>query len=271
MDRIAELLEGAEAEAVWGYQTVAPPAVAEALGLASRRLGGGVVLAMRHDVTDYWSKALGFGFAAPVTAGLVEEIADFYREQGVRQATLQFAPSVLPADWDAICEKVGLTAGGEWVKLARLAGLVESAETDLRIAPVEPVDAAEWAAVLVRGFGMPVELIAPMVEGLVGQPGWTAYGAWDGDTLVGAAGLLLHGQVAEFAGAATLPEYRRRGAQSALLAARARHAAAEGAKWLSAETGKPAPGERNSSLENMLHTGFEIRYTRRNWIWRPAD
>jgi ribosomal protein S18 acetylase RimI-like enzyme len=271
MDRIAELIETAEAEAVWAYENSAPPAVAESLGLASRRIAGGVVLALPGDVTNYWSKALGFGFESPVTLELVEEIIDFYRTHGIRLATLQFAPSVLPADWEAIREKTGLTAGGTWLKLARLAGLVESADTDLRVGTVEPDQAVEWATTLTRGFGMPGDKVVPMVTGVVGRPGFTAYAAWDGDTMVGAAALAIHDQVASFAGAAVLPEYRGRGAQSALLAARARQAAADGAKWLSAETGKPNDGEQNSSLNNMLRTGFEIRYARQNWIWRAED
>jgi GNAT superfamily N-acetyltransferase len=108
-----------------------------------------------------------------------------------------------------------------------------------------------------------------MSKGVVGQPGWTAYGAYEGDQLIAAAALLISGEVAEFCGAATLPEHRGKGAQSALLAARAQKAVAEGAKWFSAETGKPDEGEKNSSLNNMTRAGFEIQYDRRNWIWRP--
>jgi GNAT superfamily N-acetyltransferase len=268
-DRIAALLERAEAEAVWGYEAAAPPELEERLGMARTRLGGGVVLAARHDVTNYWSKALGFGFDQPVTADLVAEITAFYREHDVQLATIQLAPAVIPADWDAICEKEGIAAGASWLKLARLAGLVESPETDLRIDVIPPEDAGQWATVLARGFGMPEEQVTPMMQNVPSQPGWTAYGAWDGDQLVAAATLLITGDVAAFAGAATLPEYRGRGAQSALLAARARHAAALGVKWLSAETGKPTDGQENSSLNNMLRTGFEIRYARQNWIWRP--
>jgi GNAT superfamily N-acetyltransferase len=269
LDRIAELLELSEAEAVWGYEQVAPPEVQESLGMASQRIGGGVVLSVRNDVTNYWSKALGFGFAEPVTAELVAEITAFYRDQGTKLATLQLAPAVLPVDWDAICKAEGLTPGGTWVKLARLAGLVESPRTDMRVGIAGSADAEEWWSVLLQGFGMAELGLDRMAEGLLERPGWTAYGAWDGDQMVAAAALLITGQVAEFAGAATLPSHRGKGAQPALLAARARQAAAEGVKWLSAETGKPAKGKQNPSLNNLLRTGFEIRYERQSWIWRP--
>ncbi len=191
LDRIAALLELSEAEALWGYETNAPADVAERLGLASMRIGGGVVLSVRHDATDYWSKALGFN--KPVTAELVASITDFYREHGCRQATLQFAPAVLPAGWDEIRAKEGITEGSTWLKLARLSGLVESPESELRVAKVEASDADEWATVLTRGFGMPVDQVVPMVKGVVGLPGWTAYGAWDGDQMVAAASLLITG------------------------------------------------------------------------------
>ncbi|WP_328324307.1 GNAT family N-acetyltransferase [Kribbella sp. NBC_00382] len=268
-DRLVELLETAEAEAVWGYETHAAPEVLERFGMASARIGGGVALAVRNDATHYWSRALGFGFTEPVTAKVVASIIDFYRSNGNPVAVLNLAPSVLPADWDAICAKEGITAGGTWVKVARPAGPIATPSTGLRVAEIEPADAELWATVLTRGFGMPEDLLVPMSLGVVGQPGWTAYGAYEGDQLVAAASLLITGEVAEFCGAATLPEHRGKGAQSALLAARAQKAVAEGVKWFSAETGKPDEGEKNSSLNNMTRAGFEIQYDRKNWIWRP--
>jgi GNAT superfamily N-acetyltransferase len=268
-DRITELLETAEAESVWGYETNTSPEVMERFGMASARIGGGVALAVRHDATNYWSRALGFGFTEPVTAELVASITDFYRGNGNPIAVLNLAPSVLPADWDQICAKEGITAGSTWVKLARPAGPVATPETALRVAEIEVSDAESWATVLTRGFGMPEDMLVPMSKGVVGQPGWTAYGAYEGDQLVAAAALLISGEVAEFCGAATLPEHRGKGAQSALLAARAQKAVAEGVKWFSAETGKPDEGEKNSSLNNMTRAGFEIQYDRRNWVWRP--
>lgn len=259
------LLEAAEAEAVWDYEVHTAPEVMEQRGMASTRIGGGVVLAVRNDPTSYWSKALGF--TAPVTGELVASVIDFYRKNDNPLAVLQFAPSSLPADWDEICAQHGLTAGSTWLKLSGPV-VPQEAETSLRIAEVDAAGADEWAAVLARGFGMPEEMMVPMARGIVGRPEWTAFGAYDGDVLVGTAGMRINGSVAAFAGAATLPEHRGKGAQSALLAARIRKAAALGATLLSAETGKPDEGGKNTSLNNMLRAGFEISYERTNWVWR---
>lgn len=253
---------------MWDYEVHASPEVAERYGMASARIGGGVALAVRDDVTEYWSKALGLGFEEPVTAKLVTSILDFYRENGNKFAMLQLAPSVLPVDWEEICAAEGLVAESSWVKLSRSTGQVVMPETSLRVAEVDVHDAEEWAAVLVQGFGMPQEQVAPAVQGAAGLPGWSMFGAFDGDRMVAAAGLMVRGDVAEIAGASTLPEFQRRGAQSALLAARIRKAAAAGATLLSVETAVPAEGTRSISLNNLLRAGFKIRYERQNWTWR---
>nr|WP_221379129.1 GNAT family N-acetyltransferase [Actinoplanes polyasparticus] len=67
--------EGIEAEFMYLYEAGAPAADRELLGITTHRVGGGVVLSMRNDVTGYWNKALGFGFAEPVTAGIMQASA----------------------------------------------------------------------------------------------------------------------------------------------------------------------------------------------------
>lgn len=76
--------------------------------------------------------------------------------------------------------------------------------------------------------------------------------------------------IGQMFGGATLPFARGRGAQSALLAARAREAHALGCRWLVAETGAETPGTHNSSLHNMMRMGFTALYQRQNWTWRSA-
>lgn len=258
-------------------ELAAPPGVRAALGMDAARIGGGVALSVRDDPARYWSKALGFGFEEPVTADLIGEVCAFYRSRGTPLAVLQLAPSVLPEDWSEICARENLSAGSAWVKLAcptdeALARAEEPGRpaAGVRVAPVEARDAAEWGALMMRGFGMPEEHLGAMIAGGVGRAGWHPYGAWLDGELVGTATMHVHGDAAQFFGAATLPHARRRGAQSAFLAARARAAAAAGCGWLVAETGAEAPGEHNSSLHNMRRAGFEVLYERRNWVWQPA-
>ena len=77
----------------------------------------------------------------------------------------------------------------------------------------------------------------------------------------GAAGALcLHDGVALFAGAATIPELRRRGLQTALLHERMRYAFEQGCDlaMMVAEVG-------SSSQRNAERKGFRVAYTRTKW------
>jgi GNAT superfamily N-acetyltransferase len=77
----------------------------------------------------------------------------------------------------------------------------------------------------------------------------------------GATGALsLHEGVALFAGASTIPEMRRRGLQTALLAARMRYAREQGCDLAMMVTAVGSQSQRNAE-----RIGFRIAYTRTKW------
>lgn len=84
----------------------------------------------------------------------------------------------------------------------------------------------------------------------------------DGEA-AGAGAMFLHQGVGLLAGAGTIPRLRRRGAQTALLAARLAYARQQGCDL--AMMGA-APG--SASQRNAERTGFRIAYTRLKWM-RP--
>ena len=267
-DKLTTIAERTEAENMIRLQESAPDHVKQALGMAAARIGGGVALSMRHDPTGgYWRKALGFGLDRPVDAALINEVLDFYRANGDEAAVLQIAPALLPAGWDDIIAGRGITAGSRWVKFIRPAGPLE-ASSDLRVGPVEPDRRQEAAEVMLRGFGMPDGGLAAMFAATSGRDDIRTFAAYEGDSIVAVGHLFLYGDSAELAGAATLPGHRGRGAQSALLAARAQTAVDEGVRWLVVETGKPGPDDHNHSYNNLVRAGFRPLYARQNWLWK---
>lgn len=263
------LAELCEAEAMYRLESGAPPPVRSALGICCSRIGGGVALVMRRDPARYWSKALGLGFAEPLTAPVIDQLCAFYLGQGVSEFVLQLAHSVLPAGWDGICASHDLYEGNRWLKLAhRLADLPELPVAAPRVTAVGPDQAQEWARVLVRGFGMAEGRLSEMLAATVGQAGFRGYAAWAGEDMIAAANMFFYNGAAAFSGAATLPEYRRQGAHAALLAVRLRDARAAGCQVAFAETALQ-PTSRNPSLHNMRRAGFDVLYERVNWLWRP--
>ena len=271
--------EHSEAEALFLFETGAPEVVRSALAMNATRVGDAVVLSMRDDPTRFWSKALGFGRTTPVTSDQIAEVCAFYRAEGTPLALFQLAPSVIPPDWAEICAREGIEAGSSWVKLvAETDEVVARADAPdlrspdgLRFAPVEPSDASQWGAVMMRCNGMPEEHYGEMTAASATQQDWYPYAAWLDGELVGTGTLYVTGETGQLFGGAVLPHARNRGGQTGLLAARARRAAELGCRLLVAETGTEDEGEHNSSLHNMLGLGFRVAYERRNWLWRPAN
>jgi GNAT superfamily N-acetyltransferase len=87
--------------------------------------------------------------------------------------------------------------------------------------------------------------------------GFVAYLARRDGAVAGGASLRLFEGVAQLCGAATRPEHRRRGVQSALLAARLDAAGRVGCDVAVVTT---LPGSK--SQENVQRRGFELLYTR---------
>lgn len=270
-------LEQVEAETMYMFESGAPSPVREALGITTTRIAGGVALAMRHDVTGYWNKALGFGVDAPVTRQVVGDVVAFFRDHDAPEAVVQIAPTALPASWPDLCAEHGFVAVRAWVKLAgRVDEVLERTGALLRERPglgAEPAasdEVDEWGRVTVRGFGMPEQHLGPMTAALTGVPGVAALQVRAEGRIVGAATLRVDGPVGHLFAAAVLPEARRRGAQTALLHARARAARDAGCRWLVAETEAPISGDDVPSLRNMLRAGMRVCYERANWHWTPA-
>ncbi|MET9874804.1 N-acetyltransferase [Actinacidiphila glaucinigra] len=268
------LAEETEIAAYFDFVTGAPADVRRTLGIGTRRIGSVRALAVREDPSRFFNRAGGFGPDAPVTADVVEQVCGFYREQGVPAGSFAIAPSLLPADWASIAQKWNLAEGGRLAKLGCEAGAVLAAadgvtalDPGLRVGLVGRHQAHEWATVMMTTFGFTAPAMIDMAAACVGRPDWRQYAVWERERIVAVGSVFMNGDCADMFGGATLPQWRGRGAQSALLTARARAAHDAGCRWLVAETGAEGPGDRNTSLRNMLRAGFEPLYERVTRVW----
>lgn len=115
---------------------------------------------MRNDPSTYWNKALGFGFAEPITDALIGQVMAFYRANRSPRAVLQIAPEALPSNWDEIAAAHGLRPGHNIQKLAAQIDELQFGSSDLRVEEIGPEDAQEWAAIVLAAFGMPGKALA---------------------------------------------------------------------------------------------------------------
>jgi ribosomal protein S18 acetylase RimI-like enzyme len=111
----------------------------------------------------------------------------------------------------------------------------------------------------------PREVLEGAMLQFAAVPGFLRYEAWVGPELAGIASLRLDDGVAQLCGAATLPAFRRRGVQSALLGWRLGEAFRAGCELAVMTT---QPGSR--SQQNGQRQGFALLYARALLVKPPA-
>lgn len=138
----------------------------------------------------------------------------------------------------------------------------------IEVRPCHPDEIDAWVDVVVEGFAHPdgvgVASHEDFPRDVVDQAmrdfqsaGATAYLALCDGVIAGGGSMRLTDGVAQLTGAATVPSYRRRGVQAALLATRLADAAAAGCDVAVVTT---APG--STSQKNVQRNGFHLLYGR---------
>lgn len=238
------------------------------------RLGGGA--AVFAGPTSPFNKLAGLGFE-PLDE---RSLAQAEREFDARGVALRAEVSTL-ADPDvlrALATRGYILSGFENVLGLDLRSRVipvPSASVAVRHATSD--EAEEWISVVTAGFLRPDESDGPpSTESFDRAPledvfrdaqdvdGVTKYLALCGGIVAGGASMRIAGGIAQLTGAATLPEHRRQGVQTTLLAVRLREAAAQGCD-LAVVTTEPA----SKSQQNVQRQGFELLYARAVMI-RPV-
>ena len=153
-----------------------------------------------------------------------------------------------------------------WVKWWRDASPPPPVSTTLRIARAAPTDADAVAELVTTVFAQPPSSGRAAAQ-KIGAPEWRHFLAWDDTTPVAIAATHIAGEGAWFGITGTLPAYRRRGAQLALLAARIDAAREAGCRLLVVETGPDSPERPNPSYHNVQRAGFQIAYERASWVY----
>ena len=268
--QLSELAERVEADSMAAMFDLAPDAVREALGMEYLRVGGGVATAMTNDPTGaFWSRAVGMGWSQPITDDTVDQVCGLNARHQIHQVWFQVSP-LAPGEWESVLEAHGFIPGRTWVKFIRDTSPPAEVYTRLDVRELGVDDADDFARVYWRGFGVESPVLEGWSRAQVGRPAWRTFGAFEGGVMVGVASLYLDGEMGGLMGAATLPEHRGKGAQSALMAARLRAAARAGCRWVSTETGSETLDDPNPSLHNMRRMGFVELYERRNWVAERA-
>lgn len=263
---LARRLEGADA---WGNAQFVPTLARlfpEVDASALPAAGGYAIFA---GVDSPLTQAIGLGMDGPVATAEVERMEAFYRSHGA-DVHIETCPLADPS-LHAILTARGYRTEERSHVLARPLPAPElgaPAQSAVTVRVPSPEEAEMWARTVatgvVDGGHIAPSLLALFVT-LAQLPSATCFlASLEGRPAGGGAVAVYRGVAALFA-ASTLPEFRRRGVQAALLQARLAFAVAAGCDIAMVMTEPESASQRNVERQ-----GFRVMYTRTK-VWRAAS
>lgn len=139
--------------------------------------------------------------------------------------------------------------------------------TAVEVRRVGREDGRRFADLLLEGHGVPPDaraVDAPGITAAASRHNIAFYIASVGGRDVAAGVLAVHDGIGYLANASTLPTYRRRGCQTALVARRVADAASEGCDLVASMTSFGSASQRT-----LERPGFRIAYTKT--VWRLGE
>ncbi len=198
----------------------------------------------------------------PEDKGQVGEIARFYRDRGVR-GWFEVAPSGRFEQLASALTDAGAAQIDFHGVLHGPPRAGERGEVDVQRAD----DPQLFAELLLTGHGVPASARtrdAASVARWANIDGWRLYVARVDGRPAGAGLLAEDDDVGYLANASTLPDYRNRGVQTALIAARMADALASGCELVASQAQFGSASQRN-----LERAGLRVAYTKA--VWRLGE
>ena len=268
-DRVRSgILELVERDAWLDLFAAAPDNCARTFGISSQRLGDMAVLATRDISIVEFNRAMCVGTVVPATDTELDGASAWLQTNAAPGWALQVAPAAQTAAVHNWLHHRAMTASGTgWAKFERGTSPPAPVQTaGVHVRPVNAESADAFGEVVQAGFGLPAAS-AKWFAALCGRPGWHLYLAYDGEIPIASGAAFVQHGVAWFGIDATLGEFRRRGAQTALINRRIEDGRAARLAGFTAETGHPPAGQEaaHTSYSNYTRAGFIRVYVRPNY------
>jgi GNAT superfamily N-acetyltransferase len=257
---LAKRLEGAEAFACAQF-AVARKRLFPASTSEWMKCAGATVVFDGIDAPT--TQTFGLGLFEELTPTALDQIEGFFCERGA-EVMHEVCPFAGAATLDLLCARGYRPFEISSVLYRPVEPPADTHPGNISVRIVSLDEAQLWSDINARGwthehpeFEEFVREAGVLMAAREGSPCFLA----EIDGTPGAAGALtIHGGVALFGGAATVPEMRRRGLQAALLRERMRYAVEHGCDlaMMVAEAG-------SNSQRNAERKGFRVAYTRLKW------
>jgi len=261
-DTLIERLEQTEAEA-WVDVCEADAIRTDGYGWAAWPLDGVTVLCCPRSTVLYHNRAIGL-WDDEADEDLLDRVVDLYRGSHASRFFVHVSPRAAARGLTAALEARGFQYHNDWIKLYRTVDDPPEEATGAHITRLPSRLCPRYGQDLARTFEWPTE-IGETLASTPDRPGWKVYAAWIDDEPAAYGAMFVTGGAAYLGPAMTRPEFRRQGAQSALISHRIREAARHGCALIVTETADDSEEKPNPSTRNLLRAGFVIAYRRPNW------
>jgi GNAT superfamily N-acetyltransferase len=225
--------------------------------IATTTVAGGIAFCGGPDYPV--NQIVGMGLHGEVTAGELDEVEEFFRSRGI-PSTVVLSPL---AD-ESLRKLLGQRGYGIAEFNTVLIRRIRAQEPftlphGVVIERVTTETADPWMSAIAKGFEQDIVVAESVFGGFSVLPGALAFLARIEGKVVGGCGgrVIPEARIAAFFGTATLPEYRGRGVQTALIAQRLHEAALAQCEYAVVSTN---PG--SGSQRNMERRGFRVAYTK---------
>jgi GNAT superfamily N-acetyltransferase len=207
------------------------------------------------------TQAFALGLSGPVEESEIERMEDFFRSRGAA-TNVELCPYA-----DLSIVEIFRRRGYSLIELSNvLARRLAPEDAHLsfndaaRVRRAEAHEGRLWAETVARGFFPEGELPQMMIDLMITaqhRPSGAYFLAEVEGQVAGGGMLIMHEGVASLGGASTLPAFRNRGAQTALMRARLAFAAERGCEVAMVTTMPGTASQRNAERQD-----FRVVYTR---------
>ncbi len=234
--------------------------------VAIESIGGGIALFAGPDSPV--TQAIGVGLHGEVSDADLDRLTDFFISRGA-PAAAEVCPLVDPKLYERFAARGYKLLEVSDVLYLDLKSFTPTAlAPDVTIRAIDPSEIKLWTRTVSEGFAEshPVtQDLLDVMEGFAHRTGAASFLATVDGEVAGGGAASAYENVGGLFGGSTLPAFRRRGVQRALVQTRIEWSIAQGCDVAASIT---QPG--SASHRNMERFGFRVAYTRTKLI-RPLD
>jgi GNAT superfamily N-acetyltransferase len=258
-----ELLESE----VWrDFYDSAPASLKELCGIKVFSVGGvHANIASKIDILAF-NRVVGLGIKEPIDERIIDIILNKIETEKVKRFFIQIHPEVYSDEIRKLLVSKNFYHYNNWVRLVRDNSPAQKVKTKLEIREIKKNESKIFADIVIIAFDWPNEL-NELIAASIERKNWYHYIGFENNVPVATTAFYLSGEYAWFDFAATHPECRGKGGQSALLARRIEDCRKLGVKVIIIETAEQTADKESPSYRNVLRAGFKVAYKRPNYIF----